>query len=146
MRKVSRFPFSHLITCLAIIFVLVFFSELLATSAEAQRKEVTQSRIKIGTPGPSLSYLPLQVALEKGIFKRRGIEVEYARFVPAISVPALLNREVDYTTMPTPAATAVGRGARLKVIAWISLLQHALISQPEISSPTDLVGKIYLAE
>lgn len=131
-----------LIEYLLIVAGVGILSGLTAASVEAQKQqEVPQAKIKIGTPGPSLSYLPIQVALEKGLFKKRGIDIEYSQFVPQISVAAVLNREVDYTTMPTPAATAVGKGAALKVIALISLLQHSLIAQPNIASPTDLIGK-----
>src|SRR5437773_11231448 len=59
-----------------------------------------------------------------------------------LSAPALLNRAVDYTTIPSGVATAGARGAPLKVICFTSVkLQHLLVSQPEIMTVTDLAGK-----
>ena len=56
--------------------------------------------------------------------------------------PALLNRAIDYTTIPSGPATAAARGAPLTVICFTSVkLQHVLVSRPEISSVTDLAGK-----
>jgi len=54
----------------------------------------------------------------------------------------LLNRAIDYTTVPSGPATAAARGAPLKVISFTSVkLQHLLISRPEITSVADLTGK-----
>lgn len=59
-----------------------------------------------------------------------------------LAAPALLNRAIDYTTIPSGPATAGARGAPLKVICFTSVkLQHVLISRPEIMAITDLAGK-----
>src|SRR5262245_30987051 len=56
--------------------------------------------------------------------------------------PALLNRAIDYTTIPSGPATAGSRGAPLKVICFTSVkLQHVLVSRPEIPTVSDLAGK-----
>jgi len=56
--------------------------------------------------------------------------------------PALLNRAIDYTTIPSGPATAGARGLPLKVICFTSVkLQHVLIGRPEIMTVTDLAGK-----
>jgi NitT/TauT family transport system substrate-binding protein len=103
----------------------------------------TPIRVRIATPGPSLSYFPVQVASQKGFFKKQGIEVEYVQMSSGpVTVSALMNREIDYTTIVGPSATAAVNGAPLKVICFTSVkLQHSLISRPEINSPKDLNGK-----
>ena len=56
--------------------------------------------------------------------------------------PALLNRAIDYTTIPSGPATAGARGSPLKVICFTSVkLQHVLVSRPEILAVSDLAGK-----
>ena len=59
-----------------------------------------------------------------------------------LAAPALLNRAIDYTTIPSGPATAGARGAPLKVVCFTSVkLQHVLISRPEITSVAELAGK-----
>jgi ABC-type nitrate/sulfonate/bicarbonate transport system substrate-binding protein len=54
----------------------------------------------------------------------------------------LLNRSVDYTTIPSTIATAAARGAPAKVIFFASVkLQHMLLARPDIATVNDLAGK-----
>ena len=111
--------------------------------AEAQLKSpVSGTKIRLAVPSPSLSYLPIYVALQKGFFARRGFDMEVIQMAAGLTAPALLNRAIDYTTVPSGVATAGARGAPLKVICFASVkLQHLLISRPEIMTVTDLAGK-----
>jgi NitT/TauT family transport system substrate-binding protein len=111
--------------------------------AEAQLKSpVPGAKIRLAVPSPSLSYLPIYVALQKGFFARRGFDMEVFQMAAGLTAPALLNRAIDYTTVPSGVATAGARGAPLKVICFASVkLQHMLISRPEIKMVTDLAGK-----
>ena len=109
--------------------------------AQAQSKSAGV-KIKLGTPSASLSYLPIHVALQKGFFARRGLDIEVIQMAAGLVAPALLNRAIDYTTIPSGPATAGARGAPLKVICFTSVkLQHVLMSRPEISAVSDLAGK-----
>src|SRR4030095_13450771 len=104
------------------------------TGAQAQGKSLGV-KIRLGTPSASLSYLPIHVALQNGYFARRGLDVEVIQMAAGLVAPALLNRAIDYTTIPSGPATAGARGAPLKVICFTSVkLQHVLVSRPEISS------------
>lgn len=111
--------------------------------AEAQLKSpVPGTKIRLAVPSPSLSYLPIHVALKKGFFARRGFDIEVIQMAAGLTAPALLNRAIDYTTVPSGVATAGARGAPLKVICFASVkLQHLLISRPEIMTVADLAGK-----
>jgi NitT/TauT family transport system substrate-binding protein len=111
--------------------------------AEGQGKStVSTTKIRLAVPSPSLSYLPIHVALKKGFFARRGFDIEVIQMAAGLTAPALLNRAIDYTTVPSGPATAGARGAPLKVICFASVkLQHLLISRPEIMTVTDLAGK-----
>jgi len=114
-----------------------------AADAEAQLKSpVSATKIRLAVPSPSLSYLAIHVALQRGFFARRGVDIEVIQMAPSLAAPALLNRAIDYTTVPSGPATAAARGAPLKVICFASVkLQHLLISRPEIMTVTDLAGK-----
>jgi NitT/TauT family transport system substrate-binding protein len=112
------------------------------TAAQAQVK----SKIRIATASPSLSYLPINVAVKKGFFAKRGFDVEMIQMSASLTAPALLNRAVDYTTIPSTIATAAARGAPAKVIFFASVkLQHMLVSRPEIAAVNDLAGKRIVA-
>jgi NitT/TauT family transport system substrate-binding protein len=82
------------------------------------------------------------VAYEKGLFRKQSLNVEFVQMSASITVPAILNREVDYTVVLGPAASAAVREAPLKIICFTSVkLQHTLVVRPEIASVRDLVGK-----
>jgi len=74
------------------------------------------------------------VALQKGFFARRGFDVEVIQMAAGLVAPALLNRAIDYTTIPSGPATAGAPGAPLKVSFTSVKLQHVLVSRPEISA------------
>lgn len=125
------------------ISLAVFLAVLLgmASPALAQGKNPAV-KVRLATPVASLSYLPIHVALKKGFFARRGFDVEVIQMAAGLVTPALLNRAIDYTTIPSGPATAAARGAPLRVIAFTSVkLQHVLISRPEITAVSELAGK-----
>src|SRR5215813_3702625 len=102
----------------------------LAGSGETVRAQGKGSgiRIRLATPSASLSYLPIHVALQKGFYARRGFDIEVIQMAAGLVAPALLNRAVDYTTIPSGPATAGARAAPLKVICFTSVkLQHVLV-------------------
>jgi NitT/TauT family transport system substrate-binding protein len=112
------------------------------TRANAQGKSPAPAKIRLATPTGSLSYLPIHVALQRGFFARRGFDMEVIQMAAGLAAPALLNRAIDYTTIPSGPATAGARGAALKVVCFTSVkLQHVLISRPEITSVAELAGK-----
>jgi len=125
------------------ILLTVFLAALLgsAPAVRAQRKN-PGVKVRLATPVASLSYLPIHVALRKGFFARRGFDVEVIQMAAGLVTPALLNRAIDYTTIPSGPATAAARGAALRVIAFTSVkLQHVLIGRPEITAVSELAGK-----
>src|SRR5262245_42235950 len=91
-----------------------------ATSGAQAQSKSSGAKIRLGTPSASLSYLPIQVALQKGFFAKRGLDIEVIQMAAGLVAPALLNRAIDYTTIPSGPATAGARGAPLKVICFTS--------------------------
>lgn len=128
---------------LVILLAISCPERLTATAAAVPGKNPSAAtKIRLATPSASLSYLPIHVAHQKGLFARRGFDVEVIQMAAGRLAPALLNRAIDYTTLPSGPATAGARGAPLKVICFTSVeLQHVLISRPEITAVGDLAGK-----
>ena len=121
----NRLPWRKRIGSIAIV-ILAALVVSPATRAHSQGKNaVTPTKIRLATPTGSLSYLPIHVALQKGFFARRGFDMEVIQMAAGLAAPALLNRAIDYTTIPSGPATAGARGAPLKVVCFTSVkLQH----------------------
>ena len=126
-----------------IVLVAVWLGAQPVEGAESQGKSpASTTKIRLAVPSPSLSYLPIHVALKRGFFARRGFDMEVIQMAAGLTAPALLTRSIDYPPVPSGPATAGARGAPLKVICFASVkLQHLLISRPEIMTVTDLAGK-----
>jgi NitT/TauT family transport system substrate-binding protein len=126
---------------IAMLLVTILMLSALSPKVFSQTREAT--KVRIANPGPSMSYFPVYVAQQKGFFKKHGIETEFILMSSGpTSVAALLNREIDYSTVLGPAATTAVRGAPLKIICFTSVkLQHSLFARPEIYSPKDLSNK-----
>lgn len=136
MHTINRTTYANLILTVVAVPVLVGF--LTTGAANAQGK----TKIRIATASPSLSYLPIYTAVKKGFFAKRGFDVEMIQMSASLTAPALLNRSIDYTTIPSTIATATARGAPAKVIFFASVkLQHMLLARPDIATVHDLAGK-----
>ena len=121
--------------------VLTIFAAVTIASVAGGYAQV-RTPIRIATASPSLSYLPIYTAVKKGFFAKRGLDVELIQMSASLTAPALLNRSIDYTTIPSTIATASARGAAAKVIFFASVkLQHMLLGRPEIATVNDLAGK-----
>ena len=122
--------------------IAILLSALFCTSTAGSAAAQGKTRIRIATASPSLSYLPIYTAVKKGFFAKRGFDVEMIQMSASLTAPALLNRSIDYTTIPSTIATATARGAPAKVIFFASVkLQHMLLARPEIATVNDLAGK-----
>src|SRR5262249_9590477 len=99
--------------------------------------------VRIGVPGPSLSYLPGMVAVELGLYRDEGLDVEFVHVGGGdLAVAALLSGEMDYTTIVSAGMSAIAKGAPLRVVHYQSIkLQHVLVARPEIATIKDLSGK-----
>lgn len=129
------------------LFLLMVLSVLILTTQAANSAlfaadAPVRTKIRIATASPSLSFLPIYVAVHKGFFSRRGFDVEMIQMNATLTAAALLNRAVDYTVIPSSIATAAARGAAAKVIFFASVkLQHSLVVRSDINAITDLAGK-----
>src|SRR6266540_677118 len=124
------------------LFRMLLIIEALSVAPAAWPQSHNKIKIRIATASPSLSYLPIYTAVKKGFFAKRGLDVEMIQMSASLTAPALLNRSVDYTTIPSTIATATARGAPAKVIFFASVkLQHMLLARPDIATVNDLAGK-----
>jgi ABC-type nitrate/sulfonate/bicarbonate transport system substrate-binding protein len=112
-----------------------------AATATAETRPAPQ-RIRIGVPGPSLSYLPAQVAWLLGYFEEEGLEPEFVLTGGTTIIPALLSGELDFTTVLSAIGAHAGQGGASRIVQFHAVrLQHVLGVRPEITSIGDLSGR-----
>lgn len=112
-----------------------------AAAGEAVTKK-EQTRVRVGIPSISLAQLPLEVGTHIGIFKAEGLDISNEEMKPTISIAALINGEIQFTTGGSSALRAAASGAPLKLLTGGSEKPaFFLVSQPAIEKVGDLRGK-----
>jgi NitT/TauT family transport system substrate-binding protein len=105
-------------------------------------KGETAERFFISIPGPTLSYVPLYYAQEKGFFSQEGLELHVLVVRGIIGVSSLMSGEIDVTCHAGSGFSAALRGIPIKIISVTRDRPiHELIVGPSITSSTDLKGK-----
>jgi ABC-type nitrate/sulfonate/bicarbonate transport system substrate-binding protein len=126
---------------LAFVFLFITVLFLLSSAiAYAQQLE----KITVATTAESVSDIPILYGIEKGLFKKEGLEPHFHQMPGNLSLAAMATGEVDYTAhVGTPFRAAI-KGFPVKVLA-VSLSRPLfyIISQPTITSPKDLKGKLF---
>jgi NitT/TauT family transport system substrate-binding protein len=119
----------------SVVFVaaFLFFSGALPGFAE---------EIKIGSTGPGINILPIEIASRKGFFRDEGLAVLNITMRANIAVNALLTRGIDYATPSTSIVKAAASGLPVKLIAVLmERPDYFLIAKKEIRSIKELKGK-----
>jgi ABC-type nitrate/sulfonate/bicarbonate transport system substrate-binding protein len=115
---------------------------LLLVSIVVATKGETAERFFISIPGPTLSYVPLYYAQEKGFFSQEGLDLHVLVVRGIIGVSSLLSGEIDVTCHAGSGFSAALRGIPIKIISVTRDRPiHELIVGPSITSSTDLKGK-----
>jgi NitT/TauT family transport system substrate-binding protein len=122
-----------------LVFITVVFLMNLAVASAQQLEKIT-----IATTAESVSDLPILYGIEKGLFRIEGLEPHFQQMPGNLSLAAMATGNVDYTGhVGTPFRAAI-KGFPVKVLG-VSLSRPLfyIISQPTISSPKDLKGKLF---
>jgi ABC-type nitrate/sulfonate/bicarbonate transport system substrate-binding protein len=113
---------------------------LLASSAPAAK---AADNIVMGMAGLNFSFLPFQVAAEKKLYQKHGLEVKPVLMRAQSAIPALVSGDVDYDTHFGSLVRGAVSGLPLRVIFSTAEKQmFSLVVQPEIKTVADLKGKI----
>lgn len=115
---------------------------LLLSIAVATTKGETAERFFISIPGPTLSYVPLYYAQEKGFFAQEGLDLHVLVVRGIIGVSSLMAGEIDVTCHAGSGFSAALRGVPIKIISVTRDRPiHELIVNPSIVSSAELKGK-----
>ncbi len=111
----------------------------LAVQAKAQELE----RALITHSSESISITPLVYGIEKGFYRKEGVDLQFHILRGDLAIAAMVNsKEVDYIYGAGTAFLAAVRGAPVKILShdFKSVLFY-LMAQPNIQSPKELQGK-----
>ncbi|MGH7768806.1 MAG: ABC transporter substrate-binding protein, partial [Candidatus Binatia bacterium] len=102
-----------------------------------------QKNLVVGMAGLNFSFLPFQVALERGFYKKYGFTVQPVLMRADAAIPALISGDIDYDTHFGSLVRAGVRGLPARVIFSTAERQmFSLVVQPEIRTVADLKGKV----
>ena len=91
----------------------------------------------------SISITPLIYGIEKGLYRREGVDLEFRILRGDLAISAMVNsKDVDYIYGAGTAFLAAVRGAPVKILShdFKSVLFY-LMAQPNVQSAKDLKGK-----
>ena len=116
---------------------------LVATSVVSMPTADAQTKIRVGrTPGASGFHIPSYVAMDKGFFKREGLDARYVAMSGKALVTAGLGGAVDFVPIPGGGSQATLKGAELRYVVGESLIsQWTIVVKPGINSVDQLKGK-----
>jgi NitT/TauT family transport system substrate-binding protein len=105
---------------------------------------IAQTKIKVGrTTGASGFHIPSYVAMDKGFFKREGLDATYVSMSGRALLTAGIGGAIDFVPIPGGGSQATLQGAELRYVVGESLIsQWAIVVDPKvIKSVADLKGK-----
>jgi NitT/TauT family transport system substrate-binding protein len=121
---------------LGILFVLSFTAAVECHAQKLDRALLTHS-------SESISITPLIYGIEKGLYRREGVDLQFRILRGDLAIAAMMNsKEVDYIYGAGTAFLAAVRGAPVKILShdFKSVLFY-LMGQPNVQSGKDLRGK-----
>lgn len=99
-------------------------------------------KIRIGYPGLTAPFIPLQLAQSKGFLRDDGLDVENIRMAGNVPISALANGDIDYYTAILAGVRAAIQGLPLKIVAcYVPTSSAMLIAHPEFKTVRELKGK-----
>ena len=100
-------------------------------------------KIKVGrTIGGSGFHIPSYIAVDKGLFKGEGLDVDFIAAQAGVLVRAAIAKEIEFVPIPGGGSEAMLKGAPLVFVVGESLIsQWTITTTPDIKRVEDLKGK-----
>jgi ABC-type nitrate/sulfonate/bicarbonate transport system substrate-binding protein len=119
---------------LAVVLSLLFLISIRSVAAEPVRGAY---------PSANVQFMPAFVSLEKGFYKREGLEAELISVRSAVTaVQALLGNQIHFIFSVGPQMPSIWEGSDIILLAqMIGRPTFSMIVTPEIQKVTDLKGK-----
>jgi ABC-type nitrate/sulfonate/bicarbonate transport system substrate-binding protein len=104
---------------------------------------VSAEPVRAAYPSANVQFLPAFVSLEKGFYKREGLDAELISVRSAVTaVQALLGNQIHFILTVGPQMPAIWEGSDIILLAQqVGRPTFSLIVTPDIQKVTDLKGK-----
>jgi NitT/TauT family transport system substrate-binding protein len=126
--------------------MLVVFAGLVLLGSTPRSQGAEGDVLRANYSGISGAFAPVWIALEKGLFKKYGLDVDLQYIAPATSTQALLARNLD---IANPGGEIVEAGLNGEPVVFMAGILNrpvmSVYSRPEIRSVADLRGKVLAA-
>lgn len=114
----------------------------LALEGAAQDKKTESVRVKASMPGVAVSFSPIELGKQKGIYREEGIDLELIVIRANVALAALISDELDTIIGFGSPNRAAAKGMPIKLVAAVDTRPvWFLMVRPEIKSANDLRGK-----
>jgi len=124
---------------ISIVGSFLIFVVLPLTTANVAGQDKTE-KVTLAIPVHALSQLPVYVGSRFGLFREEGLDVQIVQIRTALVAPALISRELDYST--TLLLRVAATGLAIKGIAFGGISPALSLNvRPEIKTIMDLKGK-----
>lgn len=126
--------------------ILVVFIGLVLLGSPSRSRGAEGDVLRANYGGISGAFAPVWIALEKGLFKKYGLDVDLQYIAPVTSTQALLARNLD---IANPGGEIVEAGLNGEPVVFMAGILNrpvmSVYSRPEIRSVADLRGKVLAA-
>lgn len=100
-----------------IVFPMVLTALGIAPASLAEAQQLLKARLAI--PVNSVAFSSHKIALNKGFYKKEGLDLEAIRMYGGLSIKAMVGGSMDFSAS-TGALNAAARGLKIKVIATLA--------------------------
>jgi NitT/TauT family transport system substrate-binding protein len=118
---------------------------ILGLLAKANSSHATEARkITLSYSAVSMTWFPVKVAVDKGFFRKEGLEPQLIQMNGNVATVALANGHIDFSLNISPVLNGAMQGLGTKLVAALnSRPLFSLVARPEITSPAELKGKVF---
>ena len=115
----------------------------LAYAGQISTAAAQMPKIKVGrTLGGSGFHIPSYIAVDKGLLKAEGLDVDFIAAQAGVLVRAALAKEIEFVPIPGGGSEAMLKGTPLVFLVGESLVsQWTITTTPDIKRVEDLRGK-----
>src|SRR5262245_53348989 len=99
--------------------------------------------VRLGYSALTFTILPILFGIEAGVFQQSGIDLKLQQIRGDLTIPAMLNNELDYSIGVLPTIWAAAEGMPIRQIAGGQIRPaFSLVAQPNVNSYNDLRGAL----
>lgn len=106
------------------------------------RPAVALEEIIVSYAGPSITFLPAEVARQRGFFREQNLDVKLLLTRSEVDRAALATGNVDYTLRAGSTFVSAARGLPVRIVLLGTMRPFwGLVVRPEVKSVSELKGK-----